>query len=96
MEGTPPPAPRQVLPSFMNNVKVMYTIARHYGTPERMTTLFIKVTNQMIVNCKGAIRREGRLWEQAFELGLLQELLKNLHLCLRLNAAYHVWPSAID
>eukprot|EP00667_Euglena_gracilis_P001259 EG_transcript_1257 len=84
-----PDAIIEVLPSFMNNVKVMYTIARHYGTPERMTTLFIKVTNQMIVNCKGAIRREGRLWEQAFELGLLQELLKNLHLCLRLNAAYH-------
>jgi len=83
-----PNAIMEVLPSFMNNVKMMFTIARYYGTPEHMTTLFIKMTNQMIVNCKNTIKREGRLWEQALEMGLLHEVLTNLELCIKLNNVY--------
>ena len=47
--------PRQILdgiPGLMNNVKMMHTIARYYSTSERMTTLFKKISNQMIVNMR--------------------------------------------
>ena len=31
------------LPALLNNIKMMHSIARYYNTPERMTTLFVKV-----------------------------------------------------
>lgn len=52
------------LPTLMNNVKMMYTIARYYSTPERMTILFKKMTNQMIQKCKEHITASGKLWDQ--------------------------------
>eukprot|EP00667_Euglena_gracilis_P000005 EG_transcript_5 len=78
----------EIIPGFVSNIRMMYSIARYYGTAEHMTTLFIKMTNQMIVNCKNTIKAEGRLWEQALEMGLLDHLLKNLHKCIALNTIY--------
>ena len=52
------------LPYLMNNVKMVYTIARYYSTPERMTTLFKKITNQLIKKCKEHIIEDGKLWDQ--------------------------------
>lgn len=40
------------LPALMNSIKMIHTIARYYNTPGRMTSLFAKITEQMIVNCK--------------------------------------------
>lgn len=42
----------------------MYTIARYYSTPEHMTRLFTKLTNQMIRKCKDQITLMGKLWDQ--------------------------------
>ena len=47
------------LPALMNSIKMIHTIARYYNTTERMTTLFVKITNQMIENCKGSILKGG-------------------------------------
>ena len=41
-----------VLPALLNSVKMIHTIARYYNTTERMTNLFVKITEQMICNCK--------------------------------------------
>ena len=72
------------LPALMNNIKLMHTIARYYNTPERMTTLFCKITSQMITNCKAFIKAPAaKLWDQDPE-----SLLANLQLALRLNEAY--------
>eukprot|EP00854_Cymbomonas_tetramitiformis_P001067 gene1068-1616_t len=71
------------LPALMNNIKMMHTIARYYNTPERMTTLFCKITNQMITNCKNFVLSPGQLWNQD-----KPSLLANLELCMKLNEAY--------
>ncbi|KAJ1489266.1 dynein heavy chain, N-terminal region 1-domain-containing protein [Baffinella frigidus] len=47
-----PPVAMDVLPALVNNIKMMVTIARYYGTRERMMSLFQKITNQMIRMCK--------------------------------------------
>ncbi len=35
------------LPALLNSIKMVHTIARYYSTTERMTTLFVKVSNQV-------------------------------------------------
>jgi hypothetical protein len=53
------------VPALLSNIRMMYTIARYYATPEHMTRLFTKITNQMIRKCKeqvGARARYGGAW----------------------------------
>ncbi|ETN06717.1 hypothetical protein PPTG_12758 [Phytophthora nicotianae INRA-310] len=74
------------LPALMNSVKMIHTIARYYNTTERMTKLFMKITNQMITLCKNSlVGREPpeAIWEKDPEA-----LLVGLEACLKLNEAY--------
>jgi dynein heavy chain, axonemal len=47
-----PAAIIETIPALMNSIKMIHTIARYYNTNERMTGLFVKITNMMIHNCK--------------------------------------------
>ena len=74
------------LPALMNSIKMIHTIARYYNTPERMTNLFTKITEQMILNCKESItegQKSDSLWEKE-----PRELVRQLEACLKLNEAY--------
>ena len=78
--------PRQILdgiPGLMNNIKMMHTMARYYSTPQRMTTLFQKVSNQIINNCKEYLAAPGTLWNQP-----KVPLLERLRLCVNLKEKY--------
>lgn len=74
------------LPALMNSIKMIHTIARYYNTDECMTSLFAKITEQMITNCKQHITGGASidvLWDNN-----LPELIRKLESCLKLNEAY--------
>jgi hypothetical protein len=52
------------LPALLTNVRMMYAIARFYSTPEHMTRLFTKITNQLVRRCKEQIMENGKIWDQ--------------------------------
>ena len=47
------------LPALLNSIKMIHTIARYYNTQENMTMLFVSITDQIIINCKGHISLGG-------------------------------------
>ncbi|KAI8831563.1 hypothetical protein BC829DRAFT_494479 [Chytridium lagenaria] len=73
------------IPGLINAIKMIYSISRYYNTSERMTSLFVKVTNQMITSCKEFIYKDGgsKLWDQDRTV-----LVKKLTDCIKLNEAY--------
>ena len=84
-DGTPTTVV-DTLPALMNSIKMIHTIARYYNTTDRMTTLFRKITNQMILNCRSHINKNGvsaRMWDMD-----PTDLVERLEVCLKLNEAY--------
>jgi dynein heavy chain len=71
------------LPGLLNNIRMMHTIARYYSTAPRMTTLFRKITDQMIANCRSAVESKGSIWDQP-----TSDLIKALQLSLDTNKTY--------
>ncbi|TPX43177.1 hypothetical protein SeLEV6574_g05202 [Synchytrium endobioticum] len=73
------------IPGLINAIKMIYSISRYYNTSERMTSLFVKITNQMITSCKEYIYKEvgTKLWDQD-----RVHLVRKLTECVKLNEAY--------
>ena len=45
------------LPQLLQAIRMIHTVSRHYNTSERLASLFVKITNQMITTCKTYIKR---------------------------------------
>lgn len=84
--GSSPSAIIDTLPALMNAIKMIHTIARYFSTTERMTKLFMKITNQMITTCKLAINGKDppdRIWDRD-----MSNVLEIVERCLQLNEEY--------
>ena len=75
------------LAGLMNAVRMINSVSRYYNTSERMTSLLVKVTNQMITACKSYITDQGAqtIWslQQDVLFGRLED-------CIRLNNEYQM------
>lgn len=73
------------IPGLINAIKMIYSISRYYNTSERMTSLFVKITNQMITSSKDFVYAggESKIWDLDRQV-LVQRLME----CMKLNEAY--------
>ncbi len=68
----------------MNAIKMIHTIARFYNTSDKMTGLFIKITNQMIKNCREKIIPPTTKIEDVWKRDPA-EVIEVLGSCIKLN-----------
>ena len=78
----------ETIPALMNSIKMIHTIARYFNTTERMTGMFMKISNQLINRCKEEIIGPNgdpveSIWEQK-----PAELIVTFESCLKLNEVY--------
>ncbi|XP_032818620.1 dynein axonemal heavy chain 5-like isoform X1 [Petromyzon marinus] len=79
-----PPLLIQTIPGLMSNIRMVHTISRYYNSSEHMTSLFVKVTNQMIATCKAYLHQGGgKIWDHDWD-----NLLQRMSECIRLNEEY--------
>jgi len=54
------------IPNIMNNIKIMIQISRSYNTGERITTLLVKICNQIIKAASRILSSPGLIWAQPY------------------------------
>ena len=77
------------LPAILASAKMIFTIARYFNTPVRMTDLFVKVSHALIGMCVAHVLDAEREADDTLWARDGAALLPRLGLCLRANEVYH-------
>lgn len=73
------------LPGLVNAIRMINSHSRSYNTPRRITSLFVKITNQMVTSCREYITENGHtsFWELA-----IPTAESRIQECVKLNEEY--------
>ncbi|KAL0227387.1 hypothetical protein P9112_014711 [Eukaryota sp. TZLM1-RC] len=85
---TPDPSKMvECLPQLMSSISLVHSLTRFYNTNERLTGLFVKITNQMVVSCRKYILEDlNSFWE----INDYDCLMKKLKSCIDLGSQYRL------